>query len=253
MKKHNINTWLWFVVLVLFTVSITELLVSGRILFFLHPRMVKFAYLSLVIFAVLSVYEGQRLFTTAEEGKKPFKWGISLYILPLILVFLRPELMDAETLKNKAVQLGQQAVETESITVTDSLEPTTSAVEPMPEVIDDGFVDLVKATQSDIAGHVGKTIELKGFVYKQDSFEPNEFVVSRLMITCCAADAAVIGILSRYEGNIDIEPDQWVSVKGVVSETVIKDEDSGFEFKMPLLLIETMEVIEPFDNPYVYE
>lgn len=253
MKRHNINTWLWFVVLVVFTLAIAELLVSGRILFFLHPKMVKFAYLSLVIFAVLSVYEGYRLFKTAGVGRKPFKWGITLYILPLILLLMRPELMDAETLKNKAVQIGQQAALTGSEIAQNPSEPTTLPVAPLPEVIDDGFVKMVTATQNDLAGHIGKTIELQGFVYMQDSFKPNEFVVSRLAITCCAADAAVIGILSRYDGEMAIRPDQWVSVKGVISETLIKDEESGFEFKMPLLLIETLEEIEPFDNPYVYE
>ncbi len=250
MKKFNINDWLWFVVLVLFMMAIADLLITGRILFFLHPRMVKFAYLSLLIFAVLSFHEGHRLFTTSRTSSKPFKWGILLYILPIILLLMRPEFMDAETLQNKAVQIGQQEVLSETKI---PVEIPTTEVAVMPKVVEDGFVKVVSTIQNDLSGHLGKQVELKGFVYRQENFKENEFVVSRLAITCCAADAAVIGLLSRYEGEHEIKPDEWVSVKGIITETVIKDEESGFEFKTPLLIIDELEIIEPFETPYVYE
>lgn len=63
---------------------------------------------------------------------------------------------------------------------------------------------------------MGQEITLSGFVYKDESFPPDTILVARLMITCCAADAMVVGYHVRVEDAGDFSSDEWIQVTGTV-------------------------------------
>jgi uncharacterized repeat protein (TIGR03943 family) len=64
----------------------------------------------------------------------------------------------------------------------------------------------------------GQKVNVTGFVVHPDTMPENYFVVTRFVITCCAADAYPVGLpvklssLNTAEGNL--KPDQWVQVEG---------------------------------------
>lgn len=259
MRKTTLNPWIWLMILIGFTGVLTELCITGRILLFLHPRMVKFAYFALVIFILLLGYQvySLRKGTTKQES---FKWGYLLYILPLVLFMLNPEVMSADVLANKAVNYGIQSEasvsNTEPTTETPApTAPTTPTTESSVDqnAVKDDFYNRVATVQSDLSSHMGETMILEGFVYKQESFEATEFVVGRMLITCCAADAAVIGMLCHHSDGETLQEDTWVRVVGTVEKTMIMDEDTGTAFSMPILTVTELTNIEPYKTPYVYE
>ena len=45
---------------------------------------------------------------------------------------------------------------------------------------------------------MNRKINIKGFVYKEEGFNPDELVIARFVITHCIADASVIGFLSEF-------------------------------------------------------
>jgi putative membrane protein len=255
MNKTTLNPWVWLVILVGFTGVLLELSLSGRILIFLHPRMVKFAYFALVIFICLLGYQVYSLWK-GNIKPEPFKWGYLLYILPLVLFMLNPQVMNAEILANKAVNYGiQPAITSTESSVTEAPIPTESmtVVQIDQEPVEDDFYNRVASVQNNLSDHMGETVILEGFVYKQESFEATEFVVGRMLITCCAADAAVIGMLCQHPDGETLQADSWVRVVGTVEKTLIKDEATGTEFSMPILKLTELTPIEPHATPYVYE
>ncbi|MFN3360398.1 MAG: TIGR03943 family putative permease subunit [Pseudanabaenaceae cyanobacterium] len=62
----------------------------------------------------------------------------------------------------------------------------------------------------------GQKVDVTGFVVHPASFPPAYFLVSRFVITCCAADVYPVGLLVKLkEGDrSQYNPDQWLRVKG---------------------------------------
>lgn len=63
---------------------------------------------------------------------------------------------------------------------------------------------------------IGQEAALYGFVYKDDSFPEGTIAVSRLLISCCAADASLVGYHVKVEDPDEYEDDEWILVSGVV-------------------------------------
>ncbi len=59
-----------------------------------------------------------------------------------------------------------------------------------------------------------KSIEITGFVLRNDDFADNHFVVARGLITCCLADSAIVGVMATGDNFDQHEDNQWICVKG---------------------------------------
>jgi len=62
----------------------------------------------------------------------------------------------------------------------------------------------------------GQEATLYGFVYKDDAFPQDTIAVSRMLISCCAADASLVGFHVKVEDVGKYEDDEWIVVTGVV-------------------------------------
>jgi uncharacterized repeat protein (TIGR03943 family) len=86
----------------------------------------------------------------------------------------------------------------------------------------------------------GRRVALTGFVLRG---APGGFVLTRLVITCCAADARPIDIGVR-SGDPTLAADTWVTVVGTY--TGVSPTDST----LPLIDATSVTVIPPPTNPY---
>jgi uncharacterized repeat protein (TIGR03943 family) len=92
----------------------------------------------------------------------------------------------------------------------------------------------------------GETADVIGFVYHDPRLEPNQFLISRLAITCCVADAFAIGMVVEWGQASDWTDNTWVHVRGDVQEIELDGE------KIPLIVAESVkETAEPA-KPYLY-
>ncbi|MDZ5472370.1 TIGR03943 family protein [Bacillus sp. 31A1R] len=98
----------------------------------------------------------------------------------------------------------------------------------------------------DVKKFKGRKIELKGFVYKEEGFQDNQFVLSRFLVTHCVADASIIGFLSELSGASNIEQDTWIEANGVLDITNY----NGME--LPYIKITEWKSISPPKEPYLY-
>ncbi|KEZ49737.1 TIGR03943 family putative permease subunit [Metabacillus indicus] len=93
----------------------------------------------------------------------------------------------------------------------------------------------------------GKEVEMLGFVYREEGFEEDQFVVARFGLSCCVADASVYGTLASIEDGDTYEQDEWVKVSGKIKSVKFKD------WTLPSVEIQSIKKIEQPKEPYVYE
>ncbi|MEX2443886.1 MAG: TIGR03943 family protein [Alkalispirochaeta sp.] len=92
-----------------------------------------------------------------------------------------------------------------------------------PITIDtDTFSRRVNLIWDDPGRFAGEEVRLTGFVYRRPDWPIDTFVVARLSIWCCAADAAVVGLLARADRAATAPSDgQWVELSGTLG---VRDE-----------------------------
>jgi uncharacterized repeat protein (TIGR03943 family) len=92
----------------------------------------------------------------------------------------------------------------------------------------------------------GQEAQLIGFVYRDERFAADTFMIARFTLSCCVADATPVGLLVRWPEAADLPTDQWVEVRGHL-------EAGSFDGKsMPILQAEQLTPIAQPDQPYLY-
>ena len=265
---------LWLMILLALIAVMGVLLIDGGILVYLAPRMVPMVWFG---FAVLIVLLAYYIVSTVEGLRKKQKlqnprFGIVLFMVPVLLVLtVTPDQNTAGSLPNqniKAVSLTakstaqttqkdtdrelQQEQQTEAMLAEAPGTLLPCAVEEETTFFDsdaDRFSDYIYSTLEET---LGKTITVYGFVYTKESFPENTLLVSRKMITCCAADAAVVGFYVQLEDGAELKENEWIRVTGTVRKINLPYYGDYYDF--PILTdgiivhCKTPEV----DKAYVY-
>lgn len=111
---------------------------------------------------------------------------------------------------------------------------------------EEGFMELLTAIDLYLDNFVGKTMEISGFVYREPDMETNQFVISRLAMQCCSADAAPYGILVESDEAAKLAQDTWVKITGTLGKTIYHENEI---MKVDAVRIEPIRAPE---TPYVY-
>ena len=117
---------------------------------------------------------------------------------------------------------------------------------PMIQMTDDHYTIYYGDINTNYANYIGRKIQIKGFVLKEESFAQNQFVISRFLITHCIADASVVGFLSELPEAQNLEEDTWIEVMGTID--TIDFEGST----LPIIKIEQWVEIKEPSAPYLY-
>lgn len=277
MKKANINEWMWLVVLFTYVAYFSSLLGNGKITLFIHPKMTKYIIFTVVIFIILISQQVKKL---ESSSVKKFKYSYLIFLVPIILAtVVNPTTLSAKVIANKGVEISKQINSLEmtiesSDVVSSNIEDSFTGTDLIPtdsiptvaqqdnEVqyessnynTEDGaiFLETIDTITSNLTGILGQETEIEGFIYLQDGFEENQFVVSRYMMNCCAADAQIIGILCYYTGDFEFKADQWVKVTGIIDKTMYKSIDQEEEIEMALIKVAEIQLSKAPEDLYVY-
>jgi putative membrane protein len=109
-----------------------------------------------------------------------------------------------------------------------------------------GFMELLTAVDLYMDNFVGKKMVISGFIYREDDMAPNQFVVSRLAMQCCSADASPYGVMVESARSKDFPKDTWVTITGTIGKTTY---NKNTILKLDALKIEK---IKASATPYVY-
>lgn len=213
----------WLAVLLALTVIMGAMLISGDVLLYLAPRMVPMVWFGFAVLAVLCVHQGAEIVLCLRGGAKVGKarFGTLLFLIPILFILTAPPDAAAPgALPNQTVRLqtsgsagaAQPAADAPAATVDYPpcvLEDERAFFNPDADL----FEDYLRETVEDLDG---RTVTLYGFVYRDESFAPDVVLVSRQMITCCAADASIVGFHVQVDPEIDLQLNEWIRVTGTI-------------------------------------
>lgn len=93
---------------------------------------------------------------------------------------------------------------------------------------------------------IDKTVRISGFTVIKNNFIPNGyFAIGKYAVSCCAADASFIGLISKYDTS-KIKDNTWYEMEGILKEG--KDKE-GIDI-LYLKVINMKEIKE--EEQYVY-
>ncbi|MEW5957541.1 MAG: TIGR03943 family protein [Chloroflexota bacterium] len=216
---------------------------NGKLLFYINERFVWLTLLASVGFIVVGA--SYRYYTTPahDHGDHQHGYlsrgGILLVILPMILGMLVPP----QPLG--AAAMGSRDVSPKALTSAAAPQRNEVLTKPKSEKnILDWLIEF--RSINDPAAFTGQQARLIGFVYRDEQFAADEFMVSRFVISCCAADAVPLGLVVRWPETASLTADQWVEVNGRFEPGQFGDE------ALPILIAESITPAQTPDQPYLY-
>ncbi len=249
MRRANAGALLWSLLLGLAALSILYLFLSSKLALFIHPRMEKALALAVVMLLLLSVSTWRQV--RSSETYSPISWGHILFLLPLLLALMYPpQMLTPEILSQKGlfgVLRGPVA------NLNEEQRPLPALAQDQTIVIDDeNFISIMDALWSNTDTYVGREVEMLGFVYIDPVLGPQDFVLARLIMTCCAADAQMAGLLCRYPERNSLVPGQWITVRGTIGKLPYYNGAEKTVIEMPYLEVFQVRKVEKPPQEYIY-
>jgi putative membrane protein len=235
-------------VLVIMGLFLYSRFLGGTLLFYINERFVWLTILASAGFILVGVSYRYR----SEENHEPgdhshgdhshgqLSWGgLTLIILPVLLgLLVPPKPLGAAAMVNRDVSAKS---------LTSAAAPQGGAVLAKPKAeknILDWLIEF--RSTSNPAAFNEQEAHLIGFVYRDDRFAADTFMVSRFVLSCCAADAAPLGLMVRWPESSTLAADQWVEVTGHFEAGELDGEP------MPVLIAEKITPTAIPDQPYLY-
>jgi putative membrane protein len=268
MKKFNMEEFLNFIVLLGFSTFMYYLITTGKLSNFISPKMVKYIIFSFVVLTILTFYQGNKIFS--PPNSRPISIGHWILMLTLIIGFTAAEKgVSLSITTNKGVNLPNY-VKSDKLKVPSSynsedknlkdkeikegyMEGNTLVEKDNTIVIDEqNFYKAVTEIGTNLDKYTGKKVTINGFVFKKEDLKEDEFVIARMSMACCAADAQVIGLMAKWDRTLELKKDSWVKVEGIIEEVEYKETGTNTNLTLPVIKVTNIENLTTPDNIYVY-
>lgn len=249
MKKVNIEVILKIMVLLGFFLFYFALLRDNTIINYVHPRIVPYAKISLVLMGIILLFLIFNIFKEKMVRRSLRKYAI--FLVPLIVFIVVGNNGLSSTAK---IQEEKNSVTTEEQILNpirvDNNKKDNKEESNLKEsfnkdkiVIDDKhYVDYLNKIGSNHKEYIGRDIEVTGFIYKDESMKDGEFALARYMMTCCAADMQMVGYLCHTHETVNFPSGTWVKINGK-----LEDEKDNV-----VIHVDNIERIESPEEGYVY-
>lgn len=174
-----------------------------------------------------------------EGHSHALSWsGMAIVALPVILgLAVPPRPLGASALENREVVLS-----VEGSALPASVQAAAKAAGER------NMLDWWRAFQGtdDYASFTNQEVRVIGFVYKDPRYGEGHFLSTRFVVSCCVADAAVVGLVVRWPDSAELADDTWVEVSGKFAPSDLEN------WKPPLLIAESVTPVDAPAQPYLY-
>jgi putative membrane protein len=278
-KKLNLNELMWFLILLGFTCYFYFITSTGKITLFVHPKMVKYVRFALYFFIVLCIFQGKNIYN--NKRAKVLKSGYFMFLIPLILgFFLKAEVISIDIVIKKGFSLTSQlkinTIKHQHTTMHGDLEQCNhdedhnhvayvendsgnNSKENIELVKDktivmtnENFIKNYEDIYGNSCNYIGRIINMKGFIYRQEGLLEDEFILSRMLVSCCMADASLVGLLCNYSGESIFTEGTFISIQGILGEREYKDPKNGETVVIPIIKVTEIEKTNKLSNEYIY-
>lgn len=235
MKKFNWDEFIWFITLILMIFGLLYLVKSGNIRFYIGNKMVKYVYFSVVMIAFIALFQIENIFTPKNSINLKIKF------IPIILVLVIGFVSVKSQDSFRHIQLNNVLINecSEDFEHKDNNNSMDVGKYDQLIKIDDNNINILEDIQSNPDKFIGKEIEMCGFVCKESYLKNTQFVIGRIIMTCCAADSKIVGILAEDKKKIELNENEWVTIRGSLSYTTINDDD-GISHRVPVIIIDNL-------------
>lgn len=99
--------------------------------------------------------------------------------------------------------------------------------------------------------YINRKIRITGFVHKSKKLKDKRYIIARLVMYCCAADAGITGVIFNSEkSGGSFKKDEWIELYGHIELQIAGSGGNGDE--APVLVVESYKRIPAESSPYVY-
>ena len=244
MKRFNFDEFLWFTVLILLDLYIIYLVFTGKMEFYIGAKMIKYSYITIIMISIISIFQFKNVFTS--RGNSNIKIKLLPIVLTLILgvisinkqelfkhIELNNELKDSKVSNIDMKYLYEHELDYSSTQNENNKQELLTVNEDNPMLLEDIRVNPGK--------YIGRNIEIHGFVCRESYLNKNQFIVGRIVITCCAADSKIVGIIGEYNKSNDLHENEKIIARGTIGSSTIKD-DNNVSHRVPIIKIEKLEL-----------
>jgi uncharacterized repeat protein (TIGR03943 family) len=225
--------------LIALCIFLAEKAVSGKLTWYINLRFLPLTLIGVVLLAVMAqaIFKYARDEKDDQEHVHAMPGGLLILLIPVLVGILFP-----------ARPLDAAAVDSKGISLNAPLVSSNSTGQQFEAAADQrNILDWIRIFnyESDLSSYAGQRANVIGFVYYDESLPEGQFLVSRFVITCCAADGFALGIPVAWDGGA-FEENTWVQVKGPVQVTEWNGQ------KTPLILAESVETTRAPEQPYLF-
>jgi putative membrane protein len=156
---------------------------------------------------LLTIAAAGRLATARSHTADPLQrrdaWVLGAIAFPVVVLIAMPP-----------VTLGNYAVGKRASFVGSSIGSSVRVVSGSLDFVDVAAAQSFDDASKALAKRAGEPIVLDGIVSADDGLPPDEFLLTRFIVTCCTADATIAQVRVVGAPPGAFEPDEWVKVEG---------------------------------------
>lgn len=234
-------------------------LMNGTLFYYINERFMGFTILAVAGLLIVGLSYRYSKASTGQNSQAhdhdhdhdqpghshALSWGGALLVaLPIVLGLVTPpQPLGVAALSNRDMnlQLGSTNLNVAS--------PSTIVRPREKAAVDKNILDwwrefrtMPNANQT-LAGQEVKAI---GFVYKEKQYGDDTFMLIRFTVSCCVADASVVGLLVQSPESQGLTDDTWVEVTGHFVTSELEN------WKLPLVAAQQITRIDTPSQPYLY-
>jgi putative membrane protein len=245
------SAFAWLGILGAYAAMFGVLAVGGALDRFLHPRMHGFAWFAA---ALLPLLAGVQLVNVLRGTARLEGGGLLLFVLPLVFI-------PAASLSSAATALGD--AEAFAPTGTSQLGDAVGGEWEIPNAgvsmqdweqisaDNETFYPIMLELYGNSEAYLGKAISLKGFLRREESWPEDRYLLARMAMWCCAADASPVGLL--FDQRIPlVNPDAWYEIRGTVTLLEHFNEYTGLTEPVPGIAVEAILETKAEEVPFIF-
>lgn len=226
-------------------IALFRLWLTGRLYLLIHPNYIPLTIIAAFLLTMVGFTEAWRVWQRRRSNRQGhttlFKpsLGSSLLLLVAISSFLiEPRPFTSE----KAIHRGVIETIADARTV-----PQSFRASNRPE--QRTLVEWVRTVSAypEPDAYRGQKVNVTGFVVHSPDQPDNMFLITRFIITCCAADVYPVSLPVKISGSrVNYPPDRWLRVEGQI------DVDGTGSKRQVVIVANNITAIAEPKNPYDY-
>ncbi|OPJ59569.1 TIGR03943 family putative permease subunit [Clostridium oryzae] len=242
--QFNKEEFKWFLILSALAYYFNYLLSTGKIYDFIHPRMIIYVRIAFYFLIILCIIQIKRIFTVNEKKKI----SLNVFLIPVVIVFL----LNPQRITSNMLSMKSSVANSTGTYKSDIVFNKNRILSKADIIIGDN--NYTSVTDKIIYGkpkkYIGKTIQIKGFIYHDKQLAKNQFMIARLLMVCCAADTEIDGVICTYDKASFLTENAWMTVTGKLNYKKIKY--YGETSLMPVIEVNKLSLAKKPKHKYVY-